>query len=283
MKIFVYGGTGLVSGFVVDRLLALGHEVYAGTRKPESGKKAPNLYWVFADALEPNKGLDILDKVDRAFFLSPPGYTDQYAILNPWLEKAKSKKLDKFVLMSAIGVDQAPPEAPFRKLEIALENSGLPFMILRPNWFMQNFHTFWVTGIKNDGKIYFPGGNAKASFIDARDIAASAVAALLNDSWNGKGITLTGKEALTHEEVAKKISQATGLSIGYVDIDPKDFQKGLVGAGLSEDYANFMVYIAGALKEGYVSPVLSTVQELTGKEPISFSQYAEDHKKSWLN
>ncbi len=283
MKIFVYGGTGLVSGSVVDGLLKLGHEVYAGSRNPESGRKAPNLHWVFADSTKPNEGLVVLDQVDRAFFISPPGQTNQYEILNPWLEKAKAKKLDKFVLMSAIGIDHAPPEAPFRKFEIALETSGVPFTILRPNWFMQNFHTFWISGILKDRKIYFPGGDAKTSFIDSRDIAASAVSALLNDSLNGKGLTLTGKEALTHEEVAKKISKVTGLSIDYVDISPEDFQKGLIEAGLSKEYSEVLLYIANVLKEGHVAPVLTTVQELTGKEPISFDQYAEDHKKSWLN
>ncbi|EQA46928.1 NAD(P)H-binding protein, PF13460 family [Leptospira broomii serovar Hurstbridge str. 5399] len=283
MKIFVYGGTGLVSGFIVDLLLASGHEVYAGTRNPLTGARKPNLHWVFADALQPDKGLEVLEKVDRAFFLSPPGYTDQYAILNPWLEKAKLRKLDKVVLMSAMGVEHAPPEAPFRKLEIAFENSGLPFTILRPNWFMQNFHTFWISGILKDKKIYFPGGEAKTSFIDARDIASSAVSALLNDSFNGKGIALTGREALTHREVADKISNATGLAVSYVDITAEDFKKGLLQAGLSEDYANFMVYIAGALKEGYSSPVLTSVKEMTGKDPIKFDEYALDNKAAWLN
>lgn len=283
MKIFVYGGTGLVSGLVLEKLLAEGHEVYAGTRHPENGKKAQNLHWVFSDAQKPSEGVEILEKVDRAFFVSPAGYTNQYEILSPWLEKAKAVKLGKFVLMSAMGVEYAPEEAPFRKLEIAIEKSGLNYTILRPNWFMQNFQTYWLSGILKDRKIYFPGGEGKTSFIDARDIASSAVAVLLGDSSNGKGITITGKEALTHAEVAAKISEKTGLKVDYVDITPKDFQAGLIGAGLSEDYAGFMAFIANALKEGHSAPIFASVQELTGKEPISFDQYVQDHKGVWLN
>ncbi|PJZ68816.1 nucleoside-diphosphate sugar epimerase [Leptospira perolatii] len=283
MKIFVYGGTGLVSGFVIKQLLEQGHEVYAGTRKPESVKETPNLHWVHVDKDKSGSGLETLDKVDRVFLLSPPGYTDQYSILYPWIERAKSKQIKKVVLMSAIRVDHAPDDAPFRKLEIALENSGLNYTILRPNWFMQNFQTFWISGILKDRKIYFPGGNAKTSFIDVRDIASSVVSALLNDSLNGKGITLTGKESLSHEEVAEKISKATGISVGYVDITPADFKKGLVSAGVPEDYSDFLVYIAGMLKEGYVAPVLNSVKEITGKDPISFEEYAKEYKKVWLN
>ncbi|XDD49856.1 NmrA family NAD(P)-binding protein [Leptospira sp. WS92.C1] len=283
MKIFVYGATGLVSGFVVKGLLEKGHEVYAGSRAPESAKKVTNLHWIKVDSKQPNLGLEILDQVDRAFLLSPPGQTDQYSILNPWIEKAKSKKLQKVVLMTAMGVEHSPEDLPFRKLEIALKKSGLVYNILRPNWFMQNFQTFWISGILKDKKIYFPAGNAKTSFIDARDIASSTVALLLGDSLNGQEFTLTGKESLTHEEVAAKLSKATGLNISFADITPEDFKKGLVEAGVNEDYANVLVYIAGALKEGHASPVLDTVKQITGNEPILFNQYANENKKVWLH
>lgn len=281
MKIFVYGATGTVGQNLIDRLLTAGHEVFAASRKPEAGKKQAGLTWVEADALKPGVGLDVLEKVERAFFISPPGYTDQFSILNPWLEKAKAVKLKKFVLMTAMGVEFAPPEAPFRKLELALESSGLNWNIIRPNWFMQNFHTFWVSGILKDRKIYFPGGKAKVSFIDARDIASVAASLLTGDTHNNKAFALTGGEAITHDEVAAKLSASTGLSIGYVDITPEDFKAGLLGAGLPEDYASFMVYIAGSLKEGNAAPITDSIKSITGKDPITFDQYAKDFSQAW--
>ncbi|MBM9579336.1 NAD(P)H-binding protein [Leptospira sp. 201903070] len=282
MKIFVYAASGSVSGLVVEGLLEKGHEVYAGTRTPESGKKVPNLHWVKADASQPNLGLEVLDQVNRAFFLSPTGFTDQFGALNPWIERAKSKKLQKVVLMTAVGVEHSPDDLPLRKLEIALENSGVPFNIIRPNWFMQNFQTFWISGILKDKKIYFPGGQAKTSFIDVRDIASSAISLLLDDSRNGKEFTLTGKDSITHDEVAQKISKATGLNIKFADITQEEFKKNLLSAGVPEDYSNVLVYLAGLLKEGHVAPISEGVREITGKDPISFDQYANDNKKVWL-
>lgn len=281
MKIFVYGASGMVGHTLIQNLLDQGHQVTAGSRKPEAGRKAAGLTWVPADATRPELGTSALEGADRAFFLSPPGFTDQFTILNPWLEKAKSLKLGKFVLMTAMGVEFAPPEAPFRKLELALESSGLDYNILRPNWFMQNFQTFWVGGILKDSKLYFPGGQAKASFIDARDIAACAAAVLTKDDHKNKALNLTGGAAISHDEVAKYISAASGRSVSYVDISPDDFKKSLLAAGVPEDYAGFLVYIAGALKEGHASPVLDTVQQLTGKAPVSFEQYAKDNAKAW--
>lgn len=282
MKVFVYGATGLVGSLLAEKLLAAGHEVIGSSRKPNEAKKASNLSWVFADPKEPTKGVEILEKVDKAFFVSPSGLTNQFDILNPWIEQAKKVKLGKFVLMTANGVEFAPPEAPFRKAEIALENSGITWNIIRPNWFMQNFKTYWGGDIKNDNKIYFPAGSAKTAFIDARDIASSAFTLLTDDSLNNQAITLSGKEAITHEEVAKKISDATGLKITYVDMDPQDLKQKLLGWGLSLEYAEFFLYIANALKEGHSANVVEGVKKITGKDPIDFDQFVKDYKTTWV-
>ncbi len=281
MKVFVYGAKGLVGQNVVNGLLEAGHEVIAGTRNPEKGESKKGLRWVFADAMDPKKGLDALSEVEALFLLSPPGHTNQFDILSPWIEKGKSVGLKKIVLMTAMGVEYAPPEAPFRKTELLLEDSGVSWNIIRPNWFMQNFHTFWIQGIMEADKIFFPGGNAVTSFIDARDISAVAVKLLTSDSFKNQAFALTGGEALTHTQVAEKISKQIGRTIGYVDVSPEDFKKGLLGAGLPADYSDFLVMIAGSLKEGNSSPILDSVKKITGKEPINFDSYVTTYVSSW--
>ncbi|WP_411823810.1 NAD(P)H-binding protein [Leptospira sp. 'Mane'] len=283
MKVFVNGASGKVSQSVIQELLDAGHEVFAGTRSPETSEKKKGITWVVSDASAPEKGLEVLEKVDAAFFIAPPGFTNQYAILSPWIEKAKQVKLKKVVLMTAMGVEFTPDEAPFRKTEILLEKSGLNWNIIRPNWFMQNFHTFWIAGILSDKKIYFPAGNAKTSFIDSRDISKTAAKLLVSgEQFANQAFALTGTETLTHDEVASVISKHTGLKIEYVNVSPEDFKKGLLGGGVPEDYASFLVIIAGALREGHAEAITDSVQKITGKSPISFDQYVKDHKSAWL-
>ncbi|BDA77536.1 NAD(P)-dependent oxidoreductase [Leptospira kobayashii] len=283
MKIFVNGASGKVSQNVIQELLEAGHEVFAGTRFPEKGEKKTGVTWVVSDASAPEKGLEVLEKVDAAFFIAPPGFTNQYEILSPWIEKAKQVKLKKVVLMTAMGVEFAPDEAPFRKTEILLEKSGLNWNIIRPNWFMQNFHTFWIAGILSDKKIYFPAGNAKTSFIDSRDISSTAAKLLVSgDKFASQAFVLTGTKSLTHDEVASIISKHTGLKIEYVNVSPEDFKKGLLSGGVPEDYASFLVIIAGALRDGHSEAITDSVQKITGKSPISFDKYAEDNKNAWL-
>lgn len=282
MKFFIYGGSGLVSSKLIEILLSKGHSVIAGSRNPSEQKQEKNLEWVKVEAYEPKEGLNALEKVDAAFLLSPPGYTAQYDILYPLVAKAKELNLKKVVLMTAMGVEFAPPEAPFRKLELALIDSGLHYAILRPNWFMQNFNSFWIEGILKDQNIYFPGGDAVASFIDSRDISATIAEVLTTDRFNNKEFNLTGSEAISHDQVAKLMTDVLGKKISYVDVDPNDFLKSLLSAGLPEDYSNFLLYIAGALREGHASAINENVKEITGKDPILFKNYVKDHKETWI-
>jgi uncharacterized protein YbjT (DUF2867 family) len=281
MKVFVYGSTGTVSSTLTDKLLAAGYEVFAGTRHPEKIARRDRLVPVRIDSQKPSDGIEVLEKADAAFLIGPPAVVDAYSALQPLLEKARQVKLKKVVQMTAMGVEHAPAETPMRHLEIDLEASGLAWNIIRPNWFMQNFHTFWVGGILQDGKIYFPGGEAKTSFIDARDIAAVAFELLTTDKFTNKAFTLTGSEALTHAEVAAKLAKTTGKGITYADITSEAFQEALTGAGLPKDYVGFLAYIAQALKDGHSAPVTGDVKLITGKDPRRFDQYAADFKTQW--
>ncbi|GBF51717.1 NADH(P)-binding protein [Leptospira ryugenii] len=281
MKAFVYGAKGSVGSDVVRFLTEKGVEVLGGTREPKEGEKRAGLQWVYADAKNPSKGTEVLKEVEAAFFLSPPGHMNQHEILGPWLEAAKSYGLKKVVLMTAMGIEYAPPETPFRKLELFLESSGIPWNILRPNWFMQNFQTYWIGGILSQNKIFFPGGDAKASFIDTRDIAKTAAALLTSDRQNNQAFTLTGPEALDHNQIAKEISKVTGKNIEYVNISPEEFKKGLVSAGLSPEYSDMLVYIAGVLREGQAALVNDAVKSITGSDAISFAKYASDNQSVW--
>lgn len=274
-KILVIGASGTVGTELVRLLKAEGQEVISATsRRPER-----------ADQVQVNlatgQGLEEAFRgVQRAFLLSPPGFGDQRKILLPLIEAAKKHKLEKVVLMTAMGAN-AVETAPFRQAELALEKSGLAYNILRPNWFFQNFHTFWRQGIVEQGKILLPAGTAKVSFIDARDIAAVAAKLLLSDDKNNEAFDLTGPQSIDHAEVAQALSAATGKKIIYEEISPEAMRSGLLGAGLPADYVEFMLMIFGFLREGYSERKTVSVREIIGREPRSVEAYARDFGSSW--
>ncbi|NBU97990.1 MAG: nucleoside-diphosphate sugar epimerase [Spirochaetia bacterium] len=281
MKYFVYGASGGVGKEVASLLLNKGESVVGSSRKPSLQKSENNLSWIEVNTEAPEKGIEALHGVDKVFLMSPPGHMDQYTLLKPWIDESKKKGIKKIVLMTAMGIEHAPPEVPFRKLELYLESSGIDYIIVRPNWFMQNFQTSWLSGIKKDRKIYFPGGSAKVSFIDSIDIAKSVVGAFEDSIEKNRGYMLTGREAIDHSEVADLLSKVTGITISYEDISSESFVALLLNNGVKQDYANFLAMIAGSLKEGHSIAITGDVKYLSGKEPTKFEEYAKENASIW--
>ncbi|MFN8674615.1 MAG: NAD(P)H-binding protein [Candidatus Sericytochromatia bacterium] len=274
-KTLILGASGNVGSEIARILKAKGNKVSLATSRKVEKDEQVHINLATKDGLE-----NAFEGIDRAFLLAPPGYTNQDELINPVIDLAKKHNLKKVVFMTAMGAD-ANPESPMRKAEIHLENSGLNFNIIRPNWFMQNFNTFWIHGIKTQQKIFLPVGTAKGSFIDSRDISAVASELLFNDTWNKQAFILTGNEALNHDEVAKIISEVTNKNITFEDINPEVMRENLLGAGLPKDYTEFLLMILNFFKLGYSESITNSVKEITGKDPISFRKYAEDYKNNW--
>jgi uncharacterized protein YbjT (DUF2867 family) len=272
----VLGASGTVGSELVRLLASQGHNVRKATSKPVTDA-AREVHLNLATGA----GLDLaFEGVNKAFLLSPPGYTNQDVLLKPVIDAAKAHGVTKLVLMTAMGAN-ADESAPMRKAEVHLLNSGLAYNIIRPNWFMQNFNTFWIQGILSQGKIFLPVGTAKGSFIDARDIAAVAAQLLSKDDFNNREFDLTGSVAYNHDEVAEVLSAASGRAITYQDIPPEAMLSGLVQAGVPQAYAEFLLLILGFFKAGYSERTTDAVQTILGRAPGSLQQYANDYRSAW--
>ena len=275
-NILVIGSSGTVGTELVRLLRAQGHTVSEATSRAPTRAGQVQL-----DIVTGAGTAQAFDGIERAFLLSPPGYTNQDELLKPLIDAARQHRLQKLVLMTAMGAN-ADEAAPMRKAERYLEQSGVAYNIIRPNWFMQNFNTFWLHGIQTAGKIFLPVGQAKGSFIDARDIAAVAASLLGSTTYEGQAFDLTGPRALDHDEVAAILSLATGRAIGFQDITPEAMLDGLLQAQLPPDYAQFLVTILGYFKAGYSERVTDVVARISGKAPRTIEAYARDYRSHWL-
>jgi uncharacterized protein YbjT (DUF2867 family) len=271
-KVLVLGATGTIGGKVASLLVEKGEQVKAVSRNatPVAGAEP-----VALDLTSPSSLDAALDGVDRVFANVPAGYLDPVGLLSPVIDAAAARKI-KVVLMTVLGVD-ADDSIPYRQLELKLEKAGIPYGIIRPNWFADNFHTYWREGVRH-GVIGVPAAEGKSSFIDTRDIAESAVALLTSSRFDGKAYNLTGPEALGYGEAAKILSEVTGKQIAYQALADEDFITTLIGAGVPEDYARFLAMIFHPVREGWTAGVSPDVETLTGKPPRTLRTYAEDNK-----
>jgi uncharacterized protein YbjT (DUF2867 family) len=271
----VIGANGQIGSTLATLLAAQGQTVRRATsrRASQAGEVTVNL--------ATGEGLAAaLTGAEQLFLMAPPGYANQHELLIPAIDAAKAAGVRKVLLLSAMGAN-ADDNIPLRRAELHLAQSGLAWNVIRPNWFMQNFHTFWLHGIQTAGQIFLPVGDAKGSFIDTRDIAAVATKLLSSDEFVNAEYDLTGSESLDHNQVAAILSKAAGRTIGYTNISEEAMRQGLLGAGLPADYTEFLLVILGAFKAGYSAGITDSVQRITGKAPILLEQYAQDFKTHW--
>lgn len=204
------------------------------------------------------------------------------------LDGATGAGVEKLILLSTYGVNQALPGNPLRRIELAVESSGVPYTILRPAPFMQNFSDGlrWreslAEGIRERDEIAAPGGDGVVSYVSAEDVAAVAAIALTEDGHQGKAYAPFGPEPLTLTEVAKHISRVTGRRIRYVETDHTPIRDALLAAGAPPETAehNSQVYVR-TFNSGALGVLNNDVPDVTGRPPVSFAEYAAGAAAAW--
>jgi uncharacterized protein YbjT (DUF2867 family) len=150
-----------------------------------------------------------------------------------------------------------------------LESSGLPYVILRPNLFLQNIPESTIPAIDTSGNFYVNAGQARISMADTRDVAAVAAATLTEDGHAGAHYDVTGPEALSYSDVAVKLTSALDRQISYVDAPDGAVRQALLDAGLNEWFAGALVGLYQDYRlsgtDGYAAQVTDTVQRVTGR------------------
>ena len=274
-RFLIVGGTGLVGAAVRAGLSDRGARVRTTTRHRKASP-VPNTEWVQCDVCTDALPPDLFAGIERAFLMAPTGHVDQYAILSPLILAAKRAGVERIVLMTAQGVDVSD-EFPFRKAELELAGTGVDFAIIRPAWFMQNFHTFWGEAIRRRGRIEVPAGKGKVVFVDTRDVASVAQALLTADAIEHREIDVTGQEVLDHAQAASILSDATGNDVEYEDVEPARFLRTLISEGIAPDYAALIAAMFDEVRAGAPTRTTDHVRRLTGHAPRSLFTYARDH------
>jgi uncharacterized protein YbjT (DUF2867 family) len=278
--ILVTGAGGTVGSEVLKQLREQGAKVRAGFNNPEKAARAKQqgidaAVLDFADRASLAQALKGVDKV----FLLGPTVPNQTQLESNVVEEAKKASVKHIVKLSVLGA----PDEKFtlakwhRAVEKNIESSGLQYTFLRCNEFMQNTINYYLPTIKSDGAFYLPTKDSKNSVIDARDIAAVAVKVLTTSGHENKAYELTGPEALSHDQIARKLSAAAGTQIKYVDIPPAAYKESSLAAGVPEFYVDLLLNLYQFYVAGEAQRVTKDVERVLGRKPHSFDGFARDH------
>ena len=284
-KILVMGATGQVGTKLIDELLKYDVSIRALTRNPLQVTQRFNtrVEWVEFDILKPATFPNALKAIDSVFMISRPGDEQADTFAKPLIKYIMDSEVDHIVNLSAMGASERP-DFSIRKVEILLEDSGINFTHLRPNFFMQIFSSGPLgNSIKTQQKIILPAEDAKLSFVHSGDIATVAAKILSNpiDHIN-KAYTLTGGEAIDHYQVAEHISNAIGRKVEYYSVQSDDMHKMLQSLSIPEDVIQRLLTMYKFVREGYCSPITECINDITGQPPTTFAKFASEQYSTWL-
>jgi uncharacterized protein YbjT (DUF2867 family) len=285
MKTLIIGATGGVGRELLAQLEASGEEVLAATRNPvgaAAGARTSARFIEF-DFERPETFAPALEGVERVFLIARPGDEHADSVARPLIDEMKRRRVRHVVNLSAMGAELRS-DFSLRKVELYLEDSGLGFTHLRPNWFMQIFSGGpLLAGLRATGELRIPAARAKISYIDVRDIAAVAARALTVPGHLGKAYTLTGDEALDCDEVTGLFSRAAGRTIRYVPLGEEETRTTLRTAGLSPERVERLIQFYRLVRDGYCAPVSPDVRAVLGRPARTLARFAREHASLWTS
>jgi uncharacterized protein YbjT (DUF2867 family) len=270
--LLVTGASGNVGAEVVQALAAAGQEGRALTRSDRPAGLAPAVQGVAGDLNRPESLTDAFAGVQGVFLL--PGYEDMEGVL----AVMRGAGVERVVLLSGSSAQSGDMSnavsAYMIRSEAAVRGSGVPWTILRPYGFMSNALR-WRDQLKAGDVVVEPFANVRVAVIDPHDIAAVAARALLDDGHEGRSYVLSGPQALLPADRVRLLGAALGRELRF-EAQSDAEARAQMSAQMPVEYVDafFDFYVDGSLDESQVQP---TVEEVIGRAPRSFEQWAAEH------
>jgi uncharacterized protein YbjT (DUF2867 family) len=229
LTIAVTGATGAQGGATARALLAAGHRVRALTRHPGS-PAAQALHGLGAEVcradLDDRASLEAaLTGADSLFAVTTPFGTDTVVETRQGrtlVDAAAAARLGHVVFTSAAHADRdtgIPHYESKRLIERHLRAAGVPWTVIAPAAFMDNYTAGWTLEGLREGTFGWPMPAAlPLTLIPAADIGAFAALALARrDAFAGQRIDIASDER-TPEEMARILATALGRPVAHHEV-----------------------------------------------------------------
>ena len=278
-KILVTGASGNVSSALIANLVDKGASVRGLVRDESKGEslKDSGVEVVIGNLNDQGSIEKALEGIEKVFLLTPVG-EDAPQLAKNVIDAALKQGSPYIVRMSAVGAASDAPSRNSRahaETEADLKNSGLPYTILKPHFFMQNM-MMAAESIASEGKIYMPFKDGKLGMVDIRDIADVAAVILTEEGYEGKTYTPSGPKSISLSEVAAAFSSALDKEVNYIDVPMEAADESLSGMGFPDWNKEAYLEYFQAYSEGWGDYTSSDVEDITGNPARSIETFAKD-------
>jgi uncharacterized protein YbjT (DUF2867 family) len=273
--ILVTGATGNIGRELVGVLAAAGEPVRALVRREEARDALPaGVEGFVGDLNRPDTVAAALEGVRGVHLLA--GYEGMEA----FLADMRTAGVERVVLQSgssALVGDMSNAVARYHILsEQAVRDSGLPWTFLQPNSFMSNTLD-WAPQLRAGDVVRAPFPDVPVATIDPHDVAAVSATVLTSPGHEGRAYRLTGPELLRPADRVAVLAEVLGRELRFEALSNDEAREEMSRTMPPEYVDAFMrFWVDGDISE---SEVLPTVEEVTGRPPRTFEQWASAHAR----
>lgn len=270
MTILVTAANGELGKLVIDSLLARGahpSDIVAGARTPAKATSISEkgIRVVPLDYDDPATITAALEGVDRVLLISGSEVGKRTAQHQAVIDAATTAGVSLLVYTSVAKADLSSlPLAPEHlATEQAIAASGLPAVILRNNWYAENYLAE-LQQVSETGVLLSATGDARVSLASRVDFAEAAAAVLIGDEHIGQVYELAG-EPHSYDEIADAFSAVLGKDVAHRALPADEFAAVLQSAGLDEGMAGFVTALNTGIAAGDLDVTDSTLVRLIGR------------------
>lgn len=202
--------------------------------------------------------------VDRLLFVSGNEVGQREAQHRNVVQAARAAGVSRIAYTSIARAEEnsMPLGVEHRATEALLAASGIPALVLRNSWYLENY-TDQLGQYLAAGAVIGATGEARISAAPRADYAQAAAAALVDDA--APGVYELGGPAFTMGEFAAAVSAALGRELPYRNVSLEEFEAGLVAAGLDAGTAAFVTALERGAAAGELHVPVAGLERLLGR------------------
>ncbi|MFG3419777.1 SDR family oxidoreductase [Micromonospora sp. NPDC048063] len=276
MSIVVTGATGHLGRLIVDSLLRRGvpaGQVVALGRDTDrlADLAARGVTVRQADYSDPDSLRAALAGAEKLMFVSGSEVGQRVQQHRNVVDAAKEAGVGLVVYTSITKADTSSLilATEHRATEQEIRSSGLPYVLLRNNWYFENYLPqlpayleHGVAGASGDGRI---GAAARADY-------AEAAAAVLTTEGHANRVYELAGAPITMTELAEELSRQTGRQVGYTDLTVEKYAEVLTGAGVPQAYAEVLADGDRGVAQGDLHVESDDLAKLIGRQPTTLAE-----------
>ena len=283
--ITVFGATGKIGVGLTGYLSAAKVPVIAVTRDKSKAAAMPFVEWVEADMANKESLYKTMENSKSVFLLSAhsPNFVEEQSNV---IAVAREQGVKHIVKLSSGAVDEKSPfyisglqiAKVHADVETILKASGIPYTMLQPNGFMQNWLGALSSSVKDQRKIYEATGDGKRAYLDLRDISEVAFKVLTEPEQHiNKSYLLTGGEAVDFSQIAVIISKVVGEDVTYVKLSTDEARQQMEQKGIPQLTIQSLLLYAESQRSGKTTYISNAIPQILNKPARTVTGFIKDY------